>query len=230
MIYGHRITIYTDHKPLIIIFKKEINDKTARLQRLKLGLLKYDINLEFVPEKKNVLADPLSRLYFNDSNVKTQCADIVHEIVVAPEKVLLISPEKLKMLKIKTKEDECLKNILNLYSNGWTPITSEYNNSSELGKLVKDKDNITVSDELIFFNKQVVVPKGLRKTFLSKLHADHMGFEKTLNKAKQVVYWPFMSNDIKIMSCHASLVINIRELILKNLYYHLRSQNVLIVN
>lgn len=90
MIYGHRITIYTDHKPLITIFKKEINDITARLQRLKLGLLKYDINLEFVPGKKNLLADPLSRLYFNDSNVKTQCADIVHEIVVAPEKVLLI--------------------------------------------------------------------------------------------------------------------------------------------
>jgi len=109
------------------------------------------------------------------------------------------------MLKIKTKEGECLKKILNLYNNGWTPITSEHNNSSEMGKLVKDKDNITVSDELIIFNKQVVVPKGLRKTFLSKLHADHMGFEKTLDKAKQVVYWPFMSNDIKnyVMSCES---------------------------
>jgi len=74
-----------------------------------------------------------------------------------------------------------------------------------MGKLVKDKYNITVSDELIFFNKQVVVLKVLRKIFLSKLHADHMGFEKTLDKAKQVVYWPFMSNDIKnyVMSCES---------------------------
>jgi len=32
-----------------------------------------------------------------------------------------------------------------------------------------------------------------------------MGFEKTLDKAKQVVYWPFMSNDIKnyVMSCES---------------------------
>lgn len=43
--------------------------------------------------------------------MKTQCADIVHEIVVAPEKVLLILTEKLKMLKNKTKEDECLKSV-----------------------------------------------------------------------------------------------------------------------
>ncbi|KAF0748042.1 Uncharacterized protein FWK35_00018443, partial [Aphis craccivora] len=96
------------------------------------------------------------------------------------------------MLKIITKEDECLKKVLNLYNNGWTLKTSEYKNSSEMGKLIKERDNITV-----------VVPKGLRKIFLSKLHADHMGFEKTLDKAKQVVYWPFMSNDIKnyVMSC-----------------------------
>jgi len=55
------------------------------------------------------------------------------------------------MLKIKTKKDDYLQKVLNLYNNGWPCKTIEYNNNSEIGKLVKEKDNITVSDELIFF-------------------------------------------------------------------------------
>lgn len=49
MIYGHKVVVYTDHKPSITILKKEINEITSRLQRFKLGLLKYDIELLYVP-------------------------------------------------------------------------------------------------------------------------------------------------------------------------------------
>lgn len=160
LIYDYHTLIFTDHKPLITIFKKEINDITARLQRFKLGLLKYDVELQFVPGKKNLLADPLSRLYMGDEeSERIECTDIVHEIVVAPEKTLLISPEKQKLLKIKIKEDNSLVKLLELYQNGWNVNTEVHNLSTEIGKYIKEKNHITVSDGLIFYNNQVIVPK-----------------------------------------------------------------------
>lgn len=47
--YSHKITMFTDHKPLITTFQKEINDITVQLQQFKFGLLKYDIGRQFVP-------------------------------------------------------------------------------------------------------------------------------------------------------------------------------------
>lgn len=204
MIYGHKIIVYTDHQPLITIFKKEINEITARLQRFKLGLLKYDLELLFVPGKKNLLADPLSRLYINDElYFETECSELVHEVVTSPEKVLLVSPEKQDLIKLKTKEDPCLSKILELYYNNWNIKQIDITNNAEIGKLIKDKNFITVCDGLIFFNNCVIVPKILRKEFINKLHSDHMGYAKTIAKAKQVVYWPYMSNDFKnyLSSC-----------------------------
>lgn len=217
MVYGHKIKIYTDHQPLITIFKKEINEITARLQRFKLGLLKYDIELLFVPGKKNLLADPLSRLYLDDELIgETECSELVHEVVLSPEKVLLVSPEKQKLIKLKTKEDPCLKKILELYYNGWDTTSLDLSNNAELGKLLKEKDFITVSDELIFFNDCIVVPKILRKDVMNKLHSDHMCLAKTVAKAKEVVYWPYMVNDFKnflsnCMTCNKYKRANIKE-------------------
>lgn len=45
-IYGRKIEVYTDHKPLITVMKKPISQvHSPRLQRMKLKLLKYNLNL-----------------------------------------------------------------------------------------------------------------------------------------------------------------------------------------
>jgi hypothetical protein len=60
-VYGRHFEAETDHKPLIPIFKKSLNDCPARLQRLRLGLQKYDFDLYFKPGKYLYTADALSR-------------------------------------------------------------------------------------------------------------------------------------------------------------------------
>lgn len=89
------------------------------MQRFKLGLLKYDIGLRFLPGKKNLLADPLSRL--NIKNIKdSKCDKIVHkEVIIAPEKLFLIFLKKQNKIKDKTKENKCLSKFLDLYVNEW---------------------------------------------------------------------------------------------------------------
>ena len=61
-IYGKKVVIQSDHKPLEVIMKKPLHNTSPRLQRMLLSLQKY-IDLVwylFLAEKENILADTLS--------------------------------------------------------------------------------------------------------------------------------------------------------------------------
>ena len=70
---GRTITVQSDHQPLQSIWKKSIVSASPRLQRLLLRLAHYDINIEFLQGKENVIVDALSRvcsLQSNNSKIK----------------------------------------------------------------------------------------------------------------------------------------------------------------
>ena len=60
--FGRTITVQSDHQPLQSIWKKSIVSASPRLQRLLLRLTHYDLNIEFLRGKENVIADALSRV------------------------------------------------------------------------------------------------------------------------------------------------------------------------
>ena len=60
--FGRTIMVQSDHQPLQSIWKKSIVSASPRLQRLLLRLAHYNINIEFLCGKENVIADALSRL------------------------------------------------------------------------------------------------------------------------------------------------------------------------
>ncbi|GBL95990.1 Retrovirus-related Pol polyprotein from transposon 297 [Araneus ventricosus] len=79
--YGRIITVETDHKPLLGLSKKPYDSISPRLQRMLLRLNKYNVNLIYVPGKKLITADTLSRAQltdkiFNDDNVYETPADM----------------------------------------------------------------------------------------------------------------------------------------------------------
>ena len=45
-VYGRRINVQTDHKPLIAIFRKNLHTAPPRLQRMLLSLPRHDIKLD----------------------------------------------------------------------------------------------------------------------------------------------------------------------------------------
>ena len=51
----------------------------------------------------------------------------------------------------------------------------------------------------------MVIPKFCQKDLLERLHSSHHGIEATLRRARDSIYWPGMTNDIKQMveSCKA---------------------------
>jgi hypothetical protein len=67
-VFGRRFTVETDHKPLISIFKKPLNDCPARLQRMLLTFQKFDIEtIERLSSAitKNVIIVPKIRHQLN---------------------------------------------------------------------------------------------------------------------------------------------------------------------
>ena len=60
--FGITITVQSDHQPLQSMWKKAIVSASPRQQRLLLRLAHYDINIEFLHRKENVIADALSRV------------------------------------------------------------------------------------------------------------------------------------------------------------------------
>ena len=64
-IYGKRITVVTDHKPLLGVFNKQ--PPSLRLQRIVDKCTDYDFDLVFQPGPVNI-ADALSRLHPSITN------------------------------------------------------------------------------------------------------------------------------------------------------------------
>ena len=46
---------------------------------------------------------------------------------------------------------------------------------------------------------RIVVPREMRREVLKMMHAAHQGVTKTLRRARQTVWWPSITNDIKTM-------------------------------
>ena len=56
---------------------------------------------------------------------------------------------------------------------------------------------MTVQEELIFKGQRVVIPAKLRSEMMAKCHATHIGIEGCLRRARESLYWPRMSSDLK---------------------------------
>ena len=96
--FGKPITVETDHQPLTSIWKKTIAKSSPRLQRLLLKLAQYDVHIEYLRGKENVIADALSRVTsikseqadYNDSssNIETTPVQQITQIALASQERL----------------------------------------------------------------------------------------------------------------------------------------------
>ena len=118
--FGRTITVQSDHHPPQSICKKSIVSASPRLQRLLLRLEHYNLNIEFLRGKENVIADALSRVCpLQSSNSKTKDSNIdvipVHHITqTAP-----VSKTRLQELRLATQSDLTLSSLAKTIHEGW---------------------------------------------------------------------------------------------------------------
>lgn len=61
LILFERVTLETDHKPIIGMINKKIDTLPCRIQRWIMAIQGYDFALKYLPGSKNFIADALSR-------------------------------------------------------------------------------------------------------------------------------------------------------------------------
>lgn len=194
-ICGKKFIVESDHKPLTSIIKKDLNKDSPRLQHMLLKLLKFEFDIKYLPGKDMLIADSLSRSYLTDPVFDDpELSYVIHTL----SRKLTISSEKRKIFQTETSKDEILLQIIKFFRDGdwpsWNKIKSE-----EIKSFYKVKDELFLSDNLLFLNHKLIIPKSLQKYILNLLHVGHFGEEKSLLKARANFYWPKMCNDVKAL-------------------------------
>ena len=106
--YGRRVTLWTDHKPLVSIASKPLISAPKRLQRLMLRLQHYDVEIRYKPGKEMLVADTLSRAYISDH----QQSDVEKEVEsIHTVNHLAISQERLAEIQKETLNDPSLQRL-----------------------------------------------------------------------------------------------------------------------
>lgn len=194
-IYGQKINVITDHKPLIRILNKKISEiPSTRLQRMRIKLLKYQIEISYKPGKEMHIADLLSRSFLNETTVDDKwLLEVVHTIDTG----LKITNDKNEEFKKATSTDPTLSKLKFYHVNGWPKIKK--NIDDRVKHYFNLQDQISIKDDLIYLNFKLIIPLELRKYVLQLLHESHFGITKTKARANQVIYWPGITKDIEEM-------------------------------
>ncbi|KAL7880631.1 hypothetical protein SRHO_G00028850 [Serrasalmus rhombeus] len=117
-VYGlPNFTVETDHRPLIAIIKKNLNEMSPRIQRLMMKLQRYDFDLIYTPGKYLVLADALSRAPASSCVSSTDEDVDVHVNMVSA--LLPVSDTKSKQIAEETVQDTELQAVIENMLNGW---------------------------------------------------------------------------------------------------------------
>lgn len=61
----------------------------------------------------------------------------------------------------------------------------------------KIRYEITVLNDVLLRNNQIIIPRSMRRLVLDKVHEGHMGVSRCQSLARQSVYWPNINSDIE---------------------------------
>lgn len=190
---GRHVIVETDHSPLEQIFKKNICTAPARLQRFLLRCLKYDVEVKYKPGKSIPVADALSRICVpkitsNEPQDFTSEYDI-HFISEVPK------PISMETIKTETEKDQILVKLKEVVYNGWPEYRKQC--PQDLWEYWTFRCEIVLEDGLILKGNRLIIPKSLRQQVLEAIHSGHQGETKCILLARESIFWPGITNDIK---------------------------------
>lgn len=195
--YGRHVTVYSDHKPLESITKKPLDRAPKRLQGMLVRALAYDIEVRYLKGTEMFLADTLSRAYLPKTSEEGQEEfETINAVTY-----LVMSDERVREIRLHTTDDPALQQLKLTIQEGWPE------DRSQLSPLVTPyfsiRDELAVTDGLVFRGERLVIPKGMRVKIKKDIHTGHQGVEACLRRAREHVFWPGMNNELKelIQTC-----------------------------
>ncbi len=185
---GSKITFYTDHNPITHVMKQSsLNNRQTRWIS---DLWNQDLTIKYIPGKKNVLADALSRMQINHIHV-------------------LKLDDEIQNLKEEYIKDAKFSLIWRLLNEG----VNKNDNEITKTKLISYKKHFKLENERIYFkdqdgNLRLCLPHGAIREKIVSIHHDsmiggHQGIARTYDAMVKRFYFPKMKKYIEryIKSC-----------------------------
>ncbi|CAC5355707.1 unnamed protein product [Mytilus coruscus] len=122
------------------------------------------------------------------------------------KEILPISDRKLEEIEKATLSDPQFDISKSVILEGWPQSRSEC--PTQILEFWNHRDELSVNSSIIF--KRYVIPTSLRALMLDKIHTGHMGVEKYIRRARDVLFWPKMSSDISDMVLKCSVCLERR--------------------
>ena len=202
-IYGRDVVaVETDHKPLEVIVRKALTSAPQRLQRMLLRLQRYNLEIRYKKGKEMFLADTLSRAFLP----KAQVSALVHELEEIDHKASLpVSDARWHQIENASADDPVFQELRSVIHRGW-PL-----NRADVAQCLYPyfdiRDELTLQGKLVFKGQQLVVPVSLRKELMEATHASHIGVEACIRRARDSLYWPRMTTELKeyIAKCNVCM-------------------------
>lgn len=200
-VYGWRVKVETDHKPIESIMKKNLLSAPKRLQRMMLRLQKYQLEVTYKRGSQMYLADTLSRAFLKGSTRPQELPESVLSTEGGIEKDLesidmvcnlAISEETVGMIKQATDND--LEKLKTIIRQGW-PETKDQLPPS-LTEYFTFRDELSIRNGLVFKGERLGIPFGVRSHIKARIHASHVGVQGCLRRARESVYWPGMTKEL----------------------------------
>ena len=190
--YGRHVTVESDHRPLEVLLKKPIVIAPKRLQRMLLRLQRYTFQLKYTPGSQVLVADALSRAPKRREEESDQ-ADL--EAVRAITDADLTDPMLLS-LQAATDADKTMKKVKIFTQDGWPAERKEL--PPDVMPKYNIRDELVYEKGIILKGERFVIPQVLRKEMLEELLGRlRMGLESTLRRARETVFWPLMTSQLK---------------------------------
>lgn len=186
---GRHTIVETDHAPLEHIFKKNISEASPRIQRMIMWCLRFDVTVKYKPGSKIPVADALSRVCLPERGPVQRRQ---HEVSFVSG---IKSPIDIKRIKDESLQDGTLNMLKDTVFRGWPNLRKQC--PQELWDFWNFRCDLVIDDGLVLKGNRIVIPESLQKEVLEAIHTGHQGETKCLLLARESVFWPGITKEIR---------------------------------